>query len=484
MFSTSEYRSLDATGLAQLVNQKEVTPLEVLDCAINEIDRLNPALNAIVMRNDQQARKEANTVDLSLPLAGVPFLAKDVNVKVKGFQLTHACRYFSKAAVSEEDSLLVKRWRAAGLIVAAKSNTPEFATNFGCEPDLYGPTNNPWDLSLTPGGSSGGASAAVAAGIFPIAHASDSGGSIRVPASCCGVFGFKPSGGLVATGSAIGPLVGGLNCDHVVSRTVRDSALMLTVTAGPDTASPLFSDNTDYNFTSELDRPPGQLRIGFTELSPTGIKAKTEICDKLNETITLLEGLGHTVAPWSWPDNADPVDVASVFWIAETAAVINEYAALVGRRPEAGELGPLVQASLEKAKSISAVDMVVARGRLRTLQLMMAQATQHVDVLLTPMVTESPLPTGLLTGLVNRNVDEWMERAWQFAPYPEIFNVTGQPAMSVPLHHGDDGLPIGMHFAASVGNDSLLLRLARQLEQASPWGSHWPPECRPIMAGT
>ena len=475
MLSTSEYRSHDATALAALVNGKEVTAQEVLECAIKEMDRLNPALNAIVMRNDQQARKDASTVDTSLPLSGVPFLAKDVNVQVKDFQLTHACRYFSNVAVSEKDSLLVKRWREAGLVIPAKSNTPEFATDFGCEPELYGPTKNPWNLDLTPGGSSGGASAAVAAGIFPMAHASDSGGSIRVPASCCGVFGFKPSSGLVATGAEIGPLVGGLNCDHAVTRTVRDSALLLNATAGPDAASPFFSMQTVFNFTNELERPPGQLRIGFTELSPTGLKASPDICSKLNETVTLLEALGHRVELWSWPENADPCDVASVFWIAETAAVVNAYAEQIGRLPEPGELGPLVQVAIQRAHSISAVDMVVARGQLRTLQLLMADATQTIDVLLTPMMTEAPLPIGLLTELVNKDVDQWMERAWQFAPYPEIFNVTGQPAMSVPLHHGVDGVPIGMHFVASVGDDQLLLRLARQLEQALPWGGRFPP---------
>ena len=238
MLGREEYRARDAVGLAALVRSGEVTAREVLEAAVAEIERLDPALNAVVMRNYDKARDDAGAVDRDTPLAGVPFPAKDVNVDVAGFPTTWACRFFADAPAQTRDSLLVSRWRAAGMVVPARTNTPEFATEFVCEPELYGPTANPWDRTRTPGGSSGGAAAAVASGMVPMAHATDSGGSIRVPAGCCGVFGFKPSSGLVATGSEYGPLVGGLNCDHAVTWTVRDSAALLDATAGPEVGAP------------------------------------------------------------------------------------------------------------------------------------------------------------------------------------------------------------------------------------------------------
>ena len=476
MLSSKEYQSMDAVGLADLARAAEISAPELLECALREIDAINPQLNAVVMRNDERSRLQAQVVDTSLPLAGVPFLAKDINVDIKHYRTTHACRFFADSELKQADSTLVKRWREAGLIIIGRTNTPEFATDFGCEPELYGPTKNPWDLNLTPGGSSGGAAAAVASGIVPMAHATDSGGSIRAPASCCGVFGFKPSGGLVATGSPLGHLVGGLNSDHVVTRSVRDSAAMLDVTAGADVGNPAVYPHLAHSYLSTLDKPLAPLRIGVTQYSPTGLTATTEICNKLIETTILLESLGHEVIEWEWPDDSDPCDVASVFWMAELSAVIDRHANAIGRLPTEDDLGPVVFAAWKNAKNVSSVDMVNARIKLRTLQNAMAAALENIDVLFTPVVSEAPLPTGLLTQLVNQDADAWMERAWRFAPYLEIFNVTGQPAMSVPLHVDQAGLPVGMHFVGSVGNDAGLLQLARQLEQASPWKSRFPPD--------
>jgi len=469
MLSSTEYRAFDAVGLAALINSKELSAVEALNCALREIERLNPFLNAVVMRNDSQAIKAAKAVDTSLPLAGVPFLAKDINVHVKHFRTTHACRFFADSEVQREDSILVKRWRDAGLIIPARTNTPEFATDFGCEPELYGPTLNPWNMALTPGGSSGGAAAAVASGMVPMAHATDSGGSIRAPAACCGVFGFKPTGGLVATGSPLGPLVNGLNSDHVVSRSVRDSAAMLDATIGAEPASPMLHANRTSSYLAALNTPLARLRIGITDLSPTGLKPTAEISCKLDDTATLLKSLGHEILPWTWPADADPCDTASIFWMAELAALIDQRSHELGRGPSDQELGPLVYKSWKKAHSINSVAVVNARVRLRQIQMNMAKATANIDVLLTPVLSESPLPSGMLSELVNNDIDHWMERAWQFAPYLEVFNVTGQPAMSVPLHVGDDGMPIGLHFVGQVGDDALLLKLAHELERNSRW---------------
>jgi len=263
--------------------------------------------------------------------------------------------------------------------------------------------------------------------------------------------------------------VNGLNADHVVSRSVRDSAAMLDATAGAEPGSATVFSKPTSSYLACLDNPLPRLRIGVTHLSPTGMRPSAEISRKLDTTANLLESLGHEIVPWVWPEDTDPCDTASVFWMAELAAIIDQRSDELGREPGVTDLGPLVYASWKKAHTISSVDMVKARARLRQLQIKMSHATAHIDVLLTPVLSESALPSGMLTELVNKNIDQWMERAWRFAPYLEIFNVSGQPAMSVPMYMGDDGMPIGMHFAGRVGEDALLLQLAYELEQQTRW---------------
>ena len=476
MLSREEYRTRDAAGLAELVRSGEVAAGEVLEAAIGEIERLDPALNAVVMRNYEKARDDAKAVDRTAPLAGVPFPAKDVNVHVAGFPTTWACRFFADAPAHTTDSLLVSRWRAAGLVVPGRTNTPEFATEFVCEPELYGPTANPWDRTRTPGGSSGGAAAAVASGMVPMAHATDSGGSIRVPAGCCGVFGFKPSNGLVATGSEFGPLVGGLNCDHAITWTVRDSAALLDATAGPEIGAPTPWSAPSGSFLEALDQPARALRIGVAAISPSGRAPAAEIAGKLEATSSLLTDLGHSVRPWVWPISDDACDGAAVFWAGELAAAVADRAEALGRGPEDEELGPLIAWSVAEAACLDSIRVMRARGMIREWQIRMARAMTDFDVLLTPVTAEPPLKTGVLTACMEQGLEVWNERSWRFAPYTETFNVTGQPAMSVPLHQGADGLPIGMHFAGKVGEDATLLRLARQLEEAAPWARRRPPD--------
>ena len=476
MLGREEYRATDAVGLAALVRSGEVTAREVLEAAVAEIERLEPTLNAVVMRNYDKARNDADAVGRDAPLAGVPFPAKDVNVDVAGFPTTWACRFFAGAPVETRDSLLVSRWRAAGMVVPARTNTPEFATEFVCEPELYGPTANPWDRTRTPGGSSGGAAAAVASGMVPMAHATDSGGSIRVPAGCCGVFGFKPSSGLVATGSSYGPLVGGLNCDHAVTWTVRDSAALLDATAGPEIGAPTPYARPPGSFLAALDRPVGVLRIGVTTVSPSGRAPAGGIAAAVEATASLLADLGHSVRPWTWPISDDVCDAATVFWVAELAAAVADRARSIGRAPREGELGPLVAWSVTEAERADSIRVMGARRTIRDWQVRMARAMTDVDVLLTPVTAEPPLATGLLAECMEQGLEVWNQRAWRFAPYTEAFNVTGQPAMSVPLHQGADGLPVGMHFAGRVGEDARLLRLARQIEEAAPWAWRRPPD--------
>lgn len=474
MLSPDEYRRQDATGLAALVRGGEVSAGELLDVALAEIDRLN-GLNAVVALNEEAARQAAEAVDRDAPFAGVPFLAKDINVDVAGFRTTHACRYFADAPEAAEDSALVRRWRAAGLVIPGRTNTPEFATDYGCEPELFGPTANPWDRTRTPGGSSGGAASAVASGMVPMAHASDSGGSIRVPAACCGLFGFKPSGGVIASGSAMGPLVGGINVDHVVSRTVRDSAGMLAATAAPEAGQPMPWRGLPDDLVASLSQAPEGLRVGVVLTSPAGHEPDQPTREAVAEARKLLESLGHRTQEFHWPEDVDPYDCALPFWASEIAAVIEARAAALGRPPGKGDLGPLVQWSVEQARRLSSVDMVQARMRMTAIRRKIAAAMAGLDVLLLPVLTEPPLETGLLTDLVNDDIDAWAERSFRFAPYTEIFNVTGQPAMSVPLYQSN-GLPLAVQMVGHVGADALMLRLARQLEEAAPWFDRRPPE--------
>lgn len=475
-----EYRTYDALGLAALVRGGQVTGAELVDCALAAIDCHDPAINAVIMRDDVLARKDARHQTENAPLAGVPFLVKDINVNVAGWPLTHACRFFADSAPASADSQLARRWREAGLVVVGRTNTPEFATDFACEPELYGPTLNPWDTSRTPGGSSGGAAAAVAAGMVPMAHASDSGGSIRVPASCCGLFGFKPTSGLVATGADIGPLVGGLNCDHVVSWSVRDSAAMLDHTAGSALGAPNAWAPPEGGFLQAIDLPPERLRIGLCANAPSGHEPTAEIASMLSQAGGLLESLGHDIVPFDWPTDVDPLDSAAALWTSEVALAMDLQAKFLGRPPRADEVGPLVRHSLEQASRLSALDMARMRLRRWDIRRRVTAATAAFDMVLTPVTAETAVPSGLLGGLSKRSFDEWAARSAAFAPYTEIFNLTGQPAMSVPLYQADEGLPVGIQLAASVGNDVLLLRLARQLEQASPWNTRRPPQAHGV----
>ncbi|MEM6578680.1 MAG: amidase [Pseudomonadota bacterium] len=472
MLTSQEYRSHDATGLAQLVQRGDVAASEVLSAALAEVERLNPTINAVVAQNADAARAACDALtskdSAALPFAGVPFLAKDINVDVAGFQTTHACRFFADVSPATRDSTLVRRWRAAGLIPFGRSNTPEFATEFVCEPDLFGPTLNPWDLSRTPGGSSGGAAAAVASGMVPMAHASDSGGSIRVPAGCCGLFGFKPSSGVIASGSALGPLVGGLNVDHVISRSVRDSAAMLQATAGPETFA--FVPHT----APQAETLPERLTIGVVAAAFSGALPEAETATRLNEARALVEDMGHRTVDWSWPEGIAAWDCAQSIWAAELAVVIEARANELGRAPTEAELGPAVRWVLADIRSRSAIDMARTRAQITEIQVRMAEAMQAVDVLMLPVTAERPLPSGLMSALARDEPENWGARSEQFAPYTEIFNITGGPAMSVPLFHGADGLPVGIQFAGRVGRDGLLLSLARALEEACPWSDRRP----------
>jgi amidase len=470
MMQPEEYVAFDATGLASLVHRREVTPLELTEAAIERIEALNPRLNAVVERDYGRARAAAGAMDLTAPLAGVPFLAKDINIEVAGLHLTSSCRWLEGLPPAAEDAPLAARWRSAGLSLLGRTNTPEFAAEFVCEPTWRGSTQNPWDFSRTPGGSSGGAAAAVASGMVPIAHGTDSGGSIRVPAAACGLVGLKPSRGWVPVGPQHDELAGGLDCEHVLARSVRDSALMLDLTSGVESTTRYPLKRPAESFAAAANAALPRLRIGVALRAPGGMMPVDEIGAAVEQTAAALRRAGHTVSEFQFPDSANIGEQSAFVWMAATAEEIDFYRGRVGRDPRANELEALTWACVALAKRCTAVDFLRARRALTAATRDMADAFQRIDVLLLPTTAALPVLTGQIDGRTEAfDMDRWNRDSYSYAPYTEIFNVTGQPAISLPLAVSSGGLPIGVQFAAPLGEDARLLKLAAWFEREQPW---------------
>ena len=465
-----EYIRFDATALAQLVQRGEVTPAELVEAAIERIEAIDPALNAVVERAYDAARDAAGRMDIMAPLAGVPFLAKDMNIEVAGLHLTESSRWLRELPAATRDAPLAWRWRRAGLSILGRSNTPEFASEFVTEPAWRGATCNPWDRTRTPGGSSGGSAAAVASGMVPIAHGTDSGGSIRVPAAVCGLVGLKPSRGWVPVGPQHDELVSGFDCEHVLSRSVRDSALALDVTAGPEptTRYPLPKPATP--FASGLAAAPAPARIGLTLEAPGGIQPEDAVAAAVEEAAALLSRAGHRVTRFEYPAEADCGEAAAVIWMTAIGEEMDHFARRIGRAPAADEVEILSRTCAEQARSFGAIDYVRARRALSAATRAMAEAWAPIDYLLLPVTATTALPTGYIYRHPGPfSLDRWNEESYRFAPYTQLFNVTGQPALSLPLAHSSAGLPIGVQLVARLGADADLLRLAAWLEREHPW---------------
>jgi amidase len=465
-----EYVAFDATGLAALIHRREVTPLELTEAAIERIEALNPRLNAVVERDYGRARGAAAAMDSTAPLAGVPFLAKDINIEVAGLHLTSSCRWLEGLPPAAEDAPLAARWRSAGLSLLGRTNTPEFAAEFVCEPTWRGSTQNPWDFSRTPGGSSGGAAAAVASGMVPIAHGTDSGGSIRVPAAACGLVGLKPSRGWVPVGPQHDELAGGLDCEHVLARSVRDSALMLDLTSGSESTTRYPLKRPAESFAAAANAALPRLRIGVALRAPGGMMPVDEIGAAVEQTAAALRRAGHAVSEFQFPDSANIGEQSAFVWMAATAEEIDFYRGRVGRDPRANELEALTWACVALAKRCTAVDFLRARRALTAATRDMADAFQRIDVLLLPTTAALPVLTGQIDGRTEAfDMDRWNRDSYSYAPYTEIFNVTGQPAISLPLAVSSGGLPVGVQFAAPLGEDARLLTLAAWFEREQPW---------------
>lgn len=469
-----ELAELDATALTGLVLKREVTPQEIVAAAIERIEEVNPQLNAVVTPMFEQAHRKAADQLPDAPFAGVPFLLKDLQAAYEGVWMTAGSRYLRDFAPNG-DSELVKRYKRAGLIVVGKTNTPELGILPTTEPALFGATRNPWDATRSAGGSSGGSAAAVAAGLVPMAHANDGGGSIRIPASCCGVFGLKPTRARNPLGPHFGDLLSGLVAEHAVTRSVRDNAALLDATAGAELGDPYSAPPPARPFLQEVGANPGQLRIAFTTVAPTGVPVHPDCIAAVAAAAKLCGELGHEVEEAALPLNGEMLTKAFMtIWSAGNAWKVESLSFAVGRKPMPEDFEPGTWALIEMGRRRSAPDYLLAVQTLQIFARRIAQFMEKYDVLLTPTLAEPPLPLGSFAATPEDPM-AGMRRAGKFAPFTPLCNATGQPAMSVPLYWNADNLPIGAHFIARFGDEATLFRLAAQLEAACPWANRRPP---------
>lgn len=482
-----DYVAHDALGLAALVASGQVSAEQLLQAAIRRADEVDPRINAVVKRLDAHAHRET-VAPRPGPFCGVPFLLKDLMADYGGETTSGGCRLLADF-VPTQDSELVRRYRAAGLIVFGKTNTPEFGLTPFTEPLLFGPTRNPWNLDHTPGGSSGGSGAAVAAGIVPMASGGDGGGSIRIPASCNGLVGLKPSRGLTPSGPDRGESWWGFSAEHVLTRSVRDCAAALDATAGPDAGCPYFTSPAP-GYLQALSEAPPRLRIAFSSKPLVGRTMHPECVRGLEHTVQLLLSLGHEV------EEAAPVVEREAFiqafvvmLAAETAGYLAYIARNLGRALDRGKIEPATLALARIGRAVSGEDVTLARYFFASLTRRIGRWFEHYDMLLTPTLGMPPFRIGALQadfierlqlGLVNRLpiagliksgtlLQQVAEKSMDWIPNTPVFNVTGQPSISLPLHWSDDGLPVGMMFTARLADDTRLLQLSAQLEQAQPW---------------
>jgi Asp-tRNA(Asn)/Glu-tRNA(Gln) amidotransferase A subunit family amidase len=462
----ADYRKCDATALAGLIAKGEVSVMEVLEAAIARAEEVNPAINAIVHKGYEAARRAAAGLPQG-PLTGVPFLIKDLGFFAKGEPATFGSSLF-RDFIADHDTAYVTRCKKAGLLFMGRSSSPEFGLNPNTEPRLYGSCRNPWNLAYSAGGSSGGAAAAVAAGILPMAHATDGGGSIRIPAAQCGLFGLKPSRGRVSMAPDAGEGWGGLSIGHVVSRSVRDSALMLDCTAGPEPGDPYAAPTPKGPFAEAVGRPPGRLRIALMLKDHRGATLHPECKKAVEGAAKLCQSLGHIV------EEADPqLDMVALrpmnarISAANVARALNMRWKALAREPNPADVEAATWAVYQRGGKVSGVEYVEAIAAVHATGRKMASFLANYDVILSTTLAGPPPKLGYFDQ--NGDVPTFTERVTEYLSVTPLHNATGTPAMSVPLHFTPDGLPVGVHFAGRYGEEATLLALAAELERAQPW---------------
>lgn len=486
-----EYRGHDALSLAHLVSSGEVSPETLLDIALTRANEVNPAINAIIHPMHDEARAAAKNVDRGAPFAGVPYLVKDLGPEVKGVPKRTGSRAY-EGYISLDDNAIVRKIRAAGLIIFGKTNTPEFGLTPYTEPLLFGPTRNPWNLEHSPGGSSGGSAAAVAAGIVPMASANDGGGSIRIPASFCGLFGFKPSRGRVSWAPQFGEMWSGAAVEGCVSRSVRDSAAYLDALSGPEPGEPYPFLSAERPFLQETKTPSGVLRIGFSTQNTVGGPVN-EVCKQaVEQAVALLRSEGHLVEEVELP--YEPKDLTEAFITivaAEVAADLRILGQFLGRSVRPSDVEPQTFALGLLGQSFTGGDCAFAKRHWNTVCRRIGIFHERYDLLLTPTLPCPPIRTGELqstaaervaTNVVNAlrlrsamrfTVDQIAQKIYAFLCWTPFANMTGQPSMSVPMLWTGDNLPIGVMLTGRIGDDGLMFRLASQMERAQPWAGRF-----------
>ena len=468
-----EFTELDGLGQSELVRKTEARPSELVEAAIRRIEGLNPALNAVVTPAFEQALAAAERVPSESLFAGVPFLVKDLVATCAGLRHTEGSS-FLRDHVATRDSELVARLKRAGLVVVGKTNTAEFGNASTTEPSLFGPTRNPWDLTRTPGGSSGGSAAAVAARMVPMAHGNDGGGSLRIPASCCGIFALKPTRGRNPLGPAYGDLYSGLVAEHALTRSVRDSAALLDVTAGPDAGDPYMAPPPARPYLDEVGADPGRLRIAFSVTAPNGAEVHEDCRKAVEHAAALCAELGHEVTEAAPRADARALEAAWYeLWADGNAWLADVWERRLGRRATAEDFEPLTWELQELGRRRSAADHLRSVEQVQAEARTIAGFFETHDLWLTPTLAQPPVPIGALDPPAE-NPLAWSQLDAGFAPFTAIANATGQPAASIPLFWNEDDLPIGSHFLAAFGEEATLIRLASQLEDACPWGDRRP----------
>lgn len=487
-----EYDSLDALGLAALVARREVTAAEVLEAALERADARNPRLNAVVARFDDEARRRARGPLPAGPLSGVPFLLKDLITAWRGHPMSGGSR-LGAGFVPDHDSEVVRRLEGAGLVLFGLTNAPELGILAHTEPALHGPARNPWSLAHTPGGSSGGSGAAVAARIVPAAHANDGGGSIRIPASHGGLVGLKPTRGRVSLAPDLGESWLGLVAEGVVTRTVRDTAALLDVLAGHAPGDPFELAPPTRPYLEEVGAPPGRLRVAFTSGSFFGHATSPEARAAVEDAARLLAALGHEVEEARPPFDRERMVLAYLHVVAASvASEVDELARRTGRRPSWRTLEPETMGLAAAGRTLSASELIDDLEAMRVMARGVAAFMGRHDLLLTPTVAQPPVEVGSLrprpaeraalrvacaTGLravLDQLFKQVGDRSFDATGFTMPFNQTGQPAVSVPLHWTAEGLPLGVQLVARFGEEATLLRVASQLEAARPWAARAP----------
>lgn len=471
----TSFGDMDATAMAALVRDGEVSALELVDDAIRRCEQVNGTLNAVVLEMFDQARDQAREPLGETPFAGVPFLMKDFVAEIEGVPFTEGSS-FLEGYVPREDSEIYARYRQAGLITIGKTNLPEFAIGVTTEPRLFGSARNPWNTDRTTGGSSGGSGAAVAARIVPAAHGNDVAGSIRIPASCCGLFGLKPTRARTSLAPSYGDLFSGMFVEHAITRSVRDSAALLDVAAGPAIGEPYSAPAPARPFTDEVGVDPGRLKIGFSRETPLGDPLDPECERAALETAALCESLGHDVV------EAKPEFDTMELWQKFTtilaggvAWALADWERRLNRKLDPRCFEPFVWAFSERGRELGAADYLLALQDVQRQVRALCRFFESHDIWLTTTLGQPPVQLGTLA--FEDDPFELRRRMAKFSPYTYISNASGQPAMSVPLHWTPDGLPVGLHFVGRYGDEAGLIRLAGQLEAAQPWADRRPPVC-------